>query len=166
MVILQWAALPEDRQHATIRALYEGTIRLCMSQAALDEVRDVLNRPGIVARSPNLTLTRIDDVLGAVVHLSQWFQSIPNAFSLPQHPDDDHLLNLAIESKAKYLVTWETRLLELTSGQSPEAEQLRALAPELRVIDPPTLAKELRLAREMEQTRQHGSDVGDCGDEP
>jgi hypothetical protein len=37
--------LPEGRHHATIRALYEGTIRVCVSQALLDEIRDVLSRP-------------------------------------------------------------------------------------------------------------------------
>jgi predicted nucleic acid-binding protein len=68
---------------------------------------------------------------------------VPRVFTLPAHPDDDHLFNLAVEAKAAYLVTWETRLLALEAATSPDARRLRELAPQLRILTPAALAQEL-----------------------
>jgi putative PIN family toxin of toxin-antitoxin system len=144
MVFLQWAFLPADRQHGTIKALYEGAIRLCLSPALIDEVRDLLGRPNIRAKAPALTDERIAEVLVAAGKLADWFPDVPSVFTFERHPDDDHLFNLAIESKARYLVTFETRILALQDAQSSDAKRLRTLAPELRIVSPPTLAKQLK----------------------
>jgi len=45
MVVFQWAALPPGREHATIRLLQSGQIRLCMSASLLGEIRGILSRP-------------------------------------------------------------------------------------------------------------------------
>ncbi len=37
--------------------------------------------------------------------------TVPSRFSLPQHPKDDHLFDLAIQAQADYLVTCESRLV-------------------------------------------------------
>src|SRR5205085_2572046 len=115
MVFFQWAALGENRQHATIKALYDGSIRLCVSQALLEEVRDVLNRPELRARSTNLTPDRVNQVLTAIVERSEWIADVPNAFTWTRHPDDDHIFNLAIAAKADFLVTWENRMHTLAT---------------------------------------------------
>ena len=128
MVFLQWASLPADRQHGTIKALYEGTIRLCLSPALIDEVRDLLGRPNIRAKAPTLTDDRIAAVLLAAGRHADWFYEVPKVFTLEQHPDDDHLFNLAIESKARYLVTFENRILSLQAGQTSDARRLRVIA--------------------------------------
>jgi putative PIN family toxin of toxin-antitoxin system len=129
MVFLQWAALPEGRNHATIRALYDGTVQLYVSQALFDEVHDVLSRPDVVARSPNITPDRLKQLLGAVLETANWVVDVPAAFTWAQHPDDDHLFNLAIACKAELLVTCETRILKLSTDNTPDAERLRTLAP-------------------------------------
>jgi predicted nucleic acid-binding protein len=56
----------------------------------------------------------------------------------------DHILNLAIESKAEYLVTWEGRILKLLSDTNAEAEQFRILAPQLKIVTPKGLAERLK----------------------
>jgi putative PIN family toxin of toxin-antitoxin system len=144
MVFFQWAALPSDRQHATIKALYDGSVRLCMSQALLDEIKDVLTRPEIQARAPHLTPERLRQILSAILELSDWFADVPPVFTWPQHPDDDHVFNLAIAAKAEYLVSWERRLLKLESDASADAEKLRSLAPQLKIITPKVLAETLK----------------------
>jgi predicted nucleic acid-binding protein len=73
-----------------------------------------------------------------------FFSAVPNAFTWPQHPDDDHLFNLAFHAKAKYLVTWETRILKLETEMTPVAELLRELAPDLMIITPKQLADLVR----------------------
>jgi predicted nucleic acid-binding protein len=145
MVFLQWAALPADRQHGTVRALYDGAIRLCLSSELVAEVRDLLGRPNIRAKSPNLTDARIAAVLAEAGRHADWFQHVPHVFTLKSHSDDDHLFNLAIEAKAEYLVTWENRILRLHAGKTDDAKRLRELNPALKILSPPTLVTALRV---------------------
>ena len=67
--------------------------------------------------------------------------AIPNQFTWPEHPDDDHLFNLAIHAQAQFLVTWETRILKLSEDPSKAATELRRLAPHLQMITPTGFVK-------------------------
>jgi len=147
MVILQWAALPPEgsRRHATVIALSTGRLRLAMSQRLLDELRGLLLRPELRARLPSLTPQHVAAILKKALEFSDWFGSVPSRFSLPLHPKDDHLFDLAIESHASYLVTWETRLLKLRESHAAEAKHLRHLAPKLVIHTPRELAEALKL---------------------
>lgn len=144
MIFFQWATLPEDRQHATIKALYDGTIRLCLSEALFSEVRDVLSRPELAEKFPALTAPKVQQVLAATLERAEWFANVPPAFTWTVHPDDDHLFNLAIAARAKFLVTWESRLLKLSTETTDDAKVLRSLAPDLKIITPPQLAELLK----------------------
>lgn len=143
MIFFQWAALPVDRQHATIKAIYDGSVQLCMSKPLLDEIRDVLSRPEIRFKAPSLTEDRLNSVLDAIVQHAQWFTDVPPAFTWSQHPDDDHLLSLAIAARADWLVTWERRLLTFIAADSAEAVRFRLLAA-TEIITPAELAERLR----------------------
>ncbi|HZZ44313.1 MAG TPA: hypothetical protein VFE58_15370 [Tepidisphaeraceae bacterium] len=70
---------------------------------------------------------------------------MPKVFTWPQHPDDDHLFNLAIEANVTHLVTWETRILNLATDSTPSAILLRRLAPNLSIITPKQLAELLKI---------------------
>jgi putative PIN family toxin of toxin-antitoxin system len=150
MVFFQWATLPADapqRIHGTLRALVNHDIRLCMSKAALDEVRKVLTDEEIRKDYPSLTAERVAAILDKAMEYADWFEDVPHAFSLSSHTKDDHLFNLAIESKAEYLVTFENRILSLQDGQTAAAKRLHELAPGLHIVDPPTLVRELKTRR-------------------
>src|SRR5580765_4129190 len=59
MIFFQWAVLPEGRQHRTVKALYDGAIRLCFSDALFHEVRSLLVRPELLRDSlPRSALIR------------------------------------------------------------------------------------------------------------
>jgi predicted nucleic acid-binding protein len=154
MVFLSWAAMPADRKHATVRALYDGTVRLVMSQEAIDEVRDVLNRPELRARLPRLTPERVERVIDETLRLAEWVHDVPTAFTWPHHPDDDHNFNLAIAARADRFVTREARIRDLESNFPADAARLRSLAPQLRIVGPHELAAELRADREAEAQRE------------
>jgi predicted nucleic acid-binding protein len=47
-------------------------------------------------------------------------------------------------AKARYLVTWETRILKLAIEKTPAADLLRQLAPDLVIVTPKQLADLLR----------------------
>lgn len=141
MIFFQWAVLPREQQRRTIEALYDGSVRLCLSTELVREVRDVLSRPELVARFPALTAERVDHVQREAGKYADFFPVVPVAFTWPRHPSDDHIFNLAIESKARFLVTWEARILSLGSEDSFDADRLRALAPQLRIVSPPDFAR-------------------------
>jgi putative PIN family toxin of toxin-antitoxin system len=146
MVFFQWATLPEGRQHATTKAVLNGSVQLCVSLELLAEVKDLLTRPAIVAKAQNLTNDRVDRFLEVILQYAEIVPSVPNVFSWQQHPDDDHVFNLAIHAKADYLVTWESRILKLASDMTPDALLLRRLAPQLAIITPKMLSEQLRSA--------------------
>jgi putative PIN family toxin of toxin-antitoxin system len=151
MVMLQWAALPPGgRQHATVTALSSGQLRLAISQQLLDEVRGIFFRPELQQRLPSLTPQRAALILKKTLELAEFFPIVPVKFSLKEHPKDNHLFDLAIEAQAAYLVTWESRLLKLQDPSSPDAQRLRQLAPNLKLLNPPELAQALSLKKQSE----------------
>ncbi|MGE3164868.1 MAG: putative toxin-antitoxin system toxin component, PIN family [Planctomycetota bacterium] len=144
MLFFQWVARPPERQlPATFQAVEDGRLTLCLGTTLLEEVRDVLSRVELRTRFRHLTDDIVDAFVRRVRTLSTWFPQVPNAFTILLHPKDDHLFDLAITAQAQYLVTWETRLLELRTRYPNDAERLRMLAPELEVVDPAMLARVL-----------------------
>ena len=143
MVFMQ-AAINPGRRYATFEAVEDGRLELCASPDLMAEVRDVLTRSSLAKRFTALTPERVAQFLGKANATATVFSAVPRAFSWPQHPDDDHLFNLAIHAKARYLVTWETRILKPATDTTPAAELLRQLAPDLAIITPKQLADLLR----------------------
>jgi putative PIN family toxin of toxin-antitoxin system len=143
MVLLQ-AAIHPQRRYATIEAVEDGRLTLCTSAELFAELRDVLTRPSLMSKFPALTFERVALFLDSLNLLATSYSPVPHRFTWPQHPDDDHIFNLAIEAQANYLVTWETRILKLASNTTPDAVLLRNLAPGLSVVTPKELADVLK----------------------
>lgn len=148
MVFYQWATIPGGRQHGLHQAILEGQIQLYLSQDLLAEVRDLLGRPNIRAKAPSLTDERVAGFLDAIIAKSHIELHPPKVFTLSQHPDDDHVFNLAIAAKAHYFVTWERRLLTLGSYAPDAAHRLADLSAQLRIINPIDFTQELRALKE------------------
>lgn len=104
MLFVQAAARP-DRIHATFRGILDARVTLCLSPALVAEITDVLGRPSVRARFPALTDRAVDALLADMRGRATTFDPIPDVFTWPQHPDDDHVFNLAIHAKATRLVT-------------------------------------------------------------
>ena len=66
---------------------------------------------------------------------------------------DDPSLDRAIEAGARYLVTWEKRILKIQDGGTSAAAELRRLAPNLKIVNPEDIAHELRSRQEQDQHR-------------
>lgn len=140
MIFLQAAVNPR-RQYASMKSVEDGRLTLCMSRELMDEVEDVLARPLLASKFPALTPNRVAQFAHSLKAFARWFPDVPPLFTLPRHPDDDHLFNLAIHAKADYLVTWETRILKLATEDSAAANLLRQSAPTLKIITPKQLAE-------------------------
>lgn len=139
MVFLQAASRP-DRVHATLRAVHDHRVKLCVSPELLAEIEDVLNRAEHKTRFPALSSEGVTTFVADIVAHATIFDPVPNDFTWPQHPDDDHVFNLAIHAKANYLVTRETRILKFATDTTAPANALRNLAPELAIITPKQFA--------------------------
>lgn len=142
MLFLQAASRP-DRSHRTMQAVRDGRLELCISASLLAEIRDVLTRPEHVQRFPAMTGTVVDLFLSDILRYSRFVEPVPQAFTWTRHPDDDHVFDLTIAAGARFLVTWETRILGLLAEQSDDARRLLALAPQLTIITPKDLAAQL-----------------------
>ena len=140
MLFLQAAVRP-SRVYRSIQAVDEALVSLCVSRDLLSEVRDVLTRPELRSRFPALTSEAVDAFVADIVRKATFFNVVPTAFTWQEHADDDHVFNLAIRSSAKYLVTWETRILRLATDQTEPALNLRRIAPQLRIVNPQQLAQ-------------------------
>jgi predicted nucleic acid-binding protein len=101
--------------------LIDRDIRLCMSKASLDEVRKVLTDEKLREDYASLTPERVATILDRTLEYADWFETVPRLYSLSSHTKDDHLFNLAIEFGARFLVTFERRILALQDSQTPGA---------------------------------------------
>src|SRR2546428_3911029 len=96
MLFFQAAAQKPPRLHGTFQALDARKVQLCMSQELFDEIADVLSREEFLEKAPHFTPERAAIFFAKVKSVSAWIASVPDTFTLPDHPKDDHLFNLAI----------------------------------------------------------------------
>lgn len=124
-------------------------ITLFVSQDILLEIREVLQRPNLIARFPSITLERIDAFLEEILSFAVEIRNVPRRFQYERDPQDEPYLNLAIEAEADYIVSWDNDLLDLMSGTTVECKEFRQKFRLLK-ITPPTeflqiLSKEAKL---------------------
>jgi putative PIN family toxin of toxin-antitoxin system len=115
-----------------------GHLILYVSDAILDEVRDVLGRPQIRAKNPALTDETVDEFLVRVAQVAQKIDNVPATFTLPRDPDDEPYLNLALATAAEYLVTRDKDMLDLMQDSA-----FRAQYPTLTILTPVALLQAL-----------------------
>jgi predicted nucleic acid-binding protein len=110
----------------------------------VDEVRDVLTRPEVVAKFPALSPAHVDQFVNDLLAKAALVQDVPPAFALPRDPKDEPYINLAIAAGARFLVTWNGRhLTYLMRQDTPEGVDFCARYPDLKIIDPPAFVREI-----------------------
>jgi len=119
-------------------------IRLFVSSESLEEVRDVLSRPGVRRKNPEITDERRDALLRVLEERAVVIEEVTRQFQYARDPDDEPILNLAFQSQAEYLVTWDRDLLDLMTESSPEGQAIRQHCPHLKILNPPAFLRALR----------------------
>jgi putative PIN family toxin of toxin-antitoxin system len=141
MIYLQAAARP-GRVHATMQFVNDKRITLCLSAPIMAELRDVFTRHEVQQKFPALKPEYVGVFLNDLLSRARMFEKIPSVFSLPRDKKDEPYINLAIEAKADYLVTWnEKHLTYLMHQDTPEGRDFCQRFPNLRIIDPATFAR-------------------------
>ena len=138
MVYLQAVVNEQGPAFACFRRVDEGRVTLCISPPVLAEVSEVLNRPDLQGKFPNLTPQRVQAFLHNVRAKALLVTEVPKAFSCVRDPDDEPYLNLAIAAGAKYLVTRDNDLLDLM-----KEDTFRQRFPSFTILDPVALLQEL-----------------------
>lgn len=135
-VILQAGLRPAGPAGRLMSLLDEDLFTLYASEEGIAEYQDVLTRPSIRTKNPHLT----DQLAAALVERIRGCASLcaaaPNHFQYPRDPNDEHILNLAIETKAQYLVSRDNDLLDLMDENRPEGRAFRQRFPHLSILDP------------------------------
>jgi putative PIN family toxin of toxin-antitoxin system len=138
-VFLQ-ATISRGGPAAAILALFDrGLITLCVCDALLDEIREVLERPRIRRRNPHYSDHDIERLLDG---LRRKAVAIPGAitahFVYPRDPDDEYVISLAVDAGARFLVARDKDLLSLEDDPD-----FRRRFPDLHVLDPVAFLHEL-----------------------
>ena len=108
-----------------------GRLTLYVSDAIIEEVRDVLGRPRIRAKNRAISDDTVLEFRNRVQQVAHRIDPVPVAFNFARDPDDEPYLNLAMAVSADYLVTRDNDMLDLMQDAS-----FRARYPTLTILIP------------------------------
>lgn len=96
-----------------------------------EEIEDILNRPAVRAKYPKLGDGRAAAMLQRLDEKARLVTVIRTYLEFPRDPDDEPILNLAIQEQADYIVARDKDLLDLG-----RIRDFRLLYPSLHIVDP------------------------------
>jgi putative PIN family toxin of toxin-antitoxin system len=119
-----------------------GRLALYVSDAIIEEVRDLLGRPRIRAKNPTITDASVEKFVNRIRQVAERIDPVPASVTPARDPDDEPYLNLAIATAADYLVTRDNDMLDLMQdaafcAQYPTLTILDPVAL-LQILNPPT----------------------------
>lgn len=135
MVYLQATVSESGPAAALLRLVDSDVVSLFVSVEILEEVRDVLARPKIRQRNPDITDERVDALIKRIVEKATVVNDIPQHFLYQRDPKDSKYINLAVEAEAEYLVSRDKDLLDLMTGHTNECKDFRRRFRPLKVIE-------------------------------
>jgi putative PIN family toxin of toxin-antitoxin system len=142
MVFLQAATSERSPAFACLELVEANRVRLYVSPAILDEIRDVFAQPEIQAKFPHLTQERAEVFQQKIVLLARIIGEVPDAGHKLRDEDDLPYLNLAIAAGVGWLVTRDKDLLDLMNNARFSKEH-----PALAITDPVVFLAAVRAAR-------------------
>ena len=138
-VVLQAALSSTGPASRALWLLDSGAVEAVVSPRLRSEYEDVLLRPAIRARYPRLTGEMVEAALARFDALALLVPNPPARVRLARDPDDEPLLNLAVELRADYIVTRDRDLLDLAAADAA----FGARFPFLRIVDPVAFVRQL-----------------------
>jgi putative PIN family toxin of toxin-antitoxin system len=139
MVFLQGAARSTSPSRACFRLVEAGLAELCLSPAIVAEVKEVMARPALQRKFPDLTSVTMALLLKEVAEKTIEVVAVPSIFSYPRDPKDEPYINLAIATGAAFLVSRDNDLLDLMNNPD-----FRRQFPNLTILDPVAFLRTLQ----------------------
>ena len=136
MIFVQAAANLKSPAARILDLLDEGRITLYVSKVILAEARYVLNRPDVRARLHKLSDVAIEALFERLDQHATLIRQVPRRFVYPRDPKDEPYINLAIETKADYLVSRDDDLLDLMKWEKEEGRDFQKRFRFLKILTP------------------------------
>ena len=152
MVFVQAVANPEGPSFACFELARSGQLTLCVSPEVLAEVSEVLSRPKLRRKLPNLTPEVARVFLADVTGYAELTGEVPEPFHYERDPKDEKYVNLALAVGARYLVSRDKDLLALMADKGFQDSY-----PGLTILDPSALLREL--AQKPEEPADRGEEL-------
>jgi len=115
IIISGWLWSGSPRQ--VLNLARQRQIQSVISEALLDELRDVLNRPKFIDRLSVIGKT-VEGIVAEYLHFTDIVEPAQIAPVIDRDPDDDAVLACAIGANAQYIVTGDDHLLALKRFQT------------------------------------------------
>lgn len=112
-IVLQAVLRPQGPAGRVVSLIDQGIFEICLSDDGLTEYFDVLHRPSIRAKNPRLTDSLASAILERLVRHGSLIPNVPSHLQYSRDPGDEHILNLAFECNARYVVSRDKYLLDL-----------------------------------------------------
>ena len=109
MVFIQAVADEKSPAGRLLELLDEEKLTLYVSKLILAEVRYVLNRSDVRASLRELTDVAVEALFERLAHRATLIRQVPRRFIYPRDPKDEPYINLAVATKADYLVSRDKR---------------------------------------------------------
>jgi hypothetical protein len=104
--VLLSAILFGGKPRQILEAAFEGSIRTFVSQAMINELQSVLDRPKF-----GFTSQISQSIVSEIASIAEWIEPTRHHAIVKEDPADNDILDCAIEAKADYLVTGDNHLL-------------------------------------------------------
>lgn len=119
-----------------LELIEENRISLVVSEDVLAEIKDVLTRPRLRERNPNLNDEKVENLIEMLLAKAEFVEKVPKHFTYSRDPNDEPYLNLAIETEAVFLVSRDNDLLDLMTGYTDEAKDFRRRFRKIKIVNP------------------------------
>lgn len=136
MLYLQAIVSESGPAAALLRFVDDDALSLFVSSEVIDEVRDVLSRPKLVDRNPDITAERVYAFIKRISEKATLIEEVPRHFTYSRDPKDEKYINLAVEAAAAYLISRDKDLLDLTTGHTDECKDFRRRFKSLKIVVP------------------------------
>lgn len=140
----QAAANERGPAAVALRLLDRGIIDVYLSRPVLRELRVVLDYPHVRRKLPEIDDARIDAFIKRLTLRGILVRQVPHVFYYPRAKQDEPYMDLAVASKADFLVSRDTDLLSLMTGHTAICKQFRQVTHPLRAVNPVEFLNQVR----------------------
>ena len=135
-IFLQSLLNPNGVAAKCLDLVRDNKVLLFVSKDTLDEVRDVLFRPKILAKLPDIAFEQIEHFIQEIIRLSVFKKRINKTFKFERDPKDEMIINLALDCNAEYIISRDKDLLDLMTDISVNGKEFRQKSRPLKIVEP------------------------------
>lgn len=126
---LLWEGIP----HKILKLSEKGYLTLITTFSIIDETAEVLSRPKFSARISSIN-TSVTELIESLLNLVELIVPSDIAPVIIVDPDDDKILACAFSSKADYIVSGDSHLLDLKEYENIQIQSPRDFWEKVKIL--------------------------------